>query len=246
MYAGTKINLHEVLQKRRQVTIADESIPLFLCVFSSDKGTEEITNFTKDEFVSMYGSTADFFKYGQPLIQAHAIVNAGGRILAKRIVADDAHLANAVVFANVTQEAKDKKTADGKQLYLTPEGTETEEVTATKATITYAKVKYTVSTIENVKTLDDVVNSANTAKTDSKFPLFIIAENGRGKSIKKFRITPDYDVSKNTGFMIYTLQDIEDNTIVENARFSAYPDGISNYSGSRRNLSLTESTSNQL
>lgn len=246
MYAGTKINLHEVLQKRRQVTIADESIPLFLCVFSSDKGTEEITNFTKDEFVSMYGSTADFFKYGQPLIQAHAIVNAGGRILAKRIVADDAHLANVVVFANVTQEAKDKKTADGKQLYLTPEGTETEEVTATKATITYAKVKYTVSTIENVKTLDDVVNSANTAKTDSKFPLFIIAENGRGKSIKKFRITPDYDVSKNTGFMIYTLQDIEDNTIVENARFSAYPDGISNYSGSRRNLSLTESTSNQL
>ena len=246
MYAGTKINLHEVLQKQRQITIADESIPLFLCVFSSDKGTEEITNFTKDDFVSMYGSTADFFKYGQPLIQAHAIVNAGGRILAKRIVADDANLANAVVFANVTQEAKDKTTADGKQLYIDEHGAETEEVTTTKATVNYAKIKYTISTIENVKNIDGVLDAANKAKTDTKFPLFVICENGRGKSIKKFRILPDYDVSKNTGFMIYSLQDIENNTVLENARFSAYPDGISNYSGTRRNLSLTESTSEQL
>lgn len=246
MYAGTKINLHEVLQKQRQITIADESIPLFLCVFSSDKGTEEITNFTKDDFVSMYGSTADFFKYGQPLIQAHAIVNAGGRILAKRIVADDANLANAVVFANVTQEAKDKTTADGKQLYINDSGAETEEVTGTKATVNYAKIKYTISTIENVKSVDAVLDAANKAKTDAKFPLFVICENGRGKSIKKFRIMPDYDVSKNAGFMIYNLQDIESNTVLENARFSAYPDGISNYSGTRRNLSLTESTSTQL
>lgn len=246
MYAGTKINLHEVLQKQRQVTIADESIPLFLCVFSSDKGTEEITNFTKDDFISMYGSTADFFKYGQPLVQAHAIANAGGRILAKRIVSKDANLANSVVFANVTQETKDKTTPEGKQLYINGSGAETEEVTATKATITYAKIKYTLSTIENVKNLEAVLEAANGKKTADKFPLFIITDNGRGKSIKKFRIVPDYDVSKNTGFMIYNLQDIEGNTVIENARFSAYPDGISNYSGTRRNLSLTESTSNQL
>ena len=141
MYAGTKINIHEVLQKRKIATLTDESIPLFLCIFSSDKGTENITNFTKDEFLQMYGTKADFFKYGQPLIQAHAIVKAGGRILAKRIVSETATLANAVVYANVTTEQKDKTTADGKQIYLKDTGEETEEVTATKATVNFAKVK---------------------------------------------------------------------------------------------------------
>ena len=245
MYAGTKINIHEVLQKRKIATLTDESIPLFLCIFSSDKGTENITNFTKDEFLQMYGTKADFFKYGQPLIQAHAIVKAGGRILAKRIVSETATLANAVVYANVTTEQKDKTTADGKQIYLKDTGEETEEVTATKATVNFAKVKYTVSTVENAKTLDEVLVKAEEGKTDSKFPLFVICDNGRGKSIKKFRITPDYDVSKSTNFMIYNLQDIEDNIVMENARFSAYPDGISNYSGNSRNFSMTESTSYQ-
>ena len=109
MYAGTKVNWHEVLMSDAVTETNNESLPLFLCVFSADKGTEEITDFTYTDFRKMYGNNADFFKHGQPLIQAHKILAAGGRVLGKRLVAEDATLANLVILAEivVTEESGD-------------------------------------------------------------------------------------------------------------------------------------------
>ena len=101
MYAGTKVNWHEVLMSNAVAENSNESLPLFLCVFSADKGTEEITDLTYTDFRKMYGDNADFFKHGQPLIQAHKILAAGGRVLGKRLVADDATLANLVILAEI-------------------------------------------------------------------------------------------------------------------------------------------------
>ena len=142
MYAGMTVNWHEVLMPKGTASSTDDSLPLFLCAFSSDKGTEKITDYVYDDFVKEYGKTPNFFKYGQPLLEAHRILKAGGRVLGKRIVADDATLANLVITAEITAGSENKMSADGKPLYLDEHGKETTEVTGTPATTNFAKIKY--------------------------------------------------------------------------------------------------------
>lgn len=244
MYAGTKVNWHEVLQESNTVKV-DETLPLFLCVFSADKGSEEITDFTKDDFRAMYGNTADFFKYGQPLIQAHKILNAGGRVLGKRLVADDATLANIVVCAEVKQIETQQVDSAGNLLYLDDNGNQTTVVTDTPYTITEAQIRYYKATIGKCQNINQIETKALNLLTDTTFPLFIIADNGRGESIKKIKIIPDYDVSKNQSYMLYSLRDYENTTMMESSRFSIYPDAINTVNGTQRNMALTHDTSVQ-
>lgn len=245
MYAGTKVNWHEVLMADSNKSPIDDSLPLFLCAFSADKGSEEITDLTYDEFKEMYGNTANFFKYGQPLLQAHAILAAGGRVLGKRIVAEDATLANLIITAEVTSQEVNKTNANGEQLYIGADGQETTEVTDTLATTVYATIKY-ASVTDTVKSMSELEAKAAALKTESVFPLFIIADNGRGVSVKKVRITPDYDTSKKLTYMMYKIAEIEGTSVVENKRFSMYPDAVSTISGVRRNMVLDKHTMSQL
>ena len=245
MYAGTKVNWHEVLMADSNKSSIDDSLPLFLCAFSADKGSEEITDLTYSEFKKMYGDTANFFKYGQPLLQAHQILAAGGRVLGKRIVAEDATLANLIITAEVTSQEVNKTNADGQQLYIGSDGQETTEVTDTLATTVYATVKYD-SVTYNVKTMAELEAKAASLKTESVFPLFIISDNGRGVSVKKVRITPDYDTSKKLTYMLYKIAEIEGVSAVETQRFSMYPDAVNTINGVRRNMVLDKHTMNQL
>ena len=245
MYAGTKVNWHEVLMADSNKSSIDDSLPLFLCAFSADKGSEEITDLTYSEFKKMYGDTANFFKYGQPLLQAHQILAAGGRVLGKRIVAEDATLANLIITAEVTSQEVNKTNADGQQLYIGSDGQETTEVTETLATTVYATVKYD-SVTYNVKTMAELETKAASLKTESVFPLFIISDNGRGVSVKKVRITPDYDTSKKLTYMLYKIAEIEGVSAVETQRFSMYPDAVNTINGVRRNMVLDKHTMSQL
>lgn len=245
MYAGTKVNWHEVLMADSNKSSIDDSLPLFLCAFSADKGSEEITDLTYSEFKKMYGNNANFFKYGQPLLQAHQILAAGGRVLGKRIVAEDATLANLIITAEVTSQEVNKTNADGQQLYIGSDGQETTEVTDTLATTVYATVKYD-SVTYNVKTMAELEAKAASLKTESVFPLFIISDNGRGVSVKKVRITPDYDTSKKLTYMLYKIAEIEGVSAVETQRFSMYPDAVNTINGVRRNMVLDKHTMSQL
>lgn len=215
MYAGMKVNWHEIL--RPETTNAnDESLPLFLAVFSADKGTESVTNYTKDDFDFMYGSDADFFRHGQPLIQAHKILEAGGRILGKRLVATDATLANLIITADVTVSEDN------------------------------VSVKYTAISVTTAKTFDEVKAAAVSAQTASRFPLFIVCDNGRGKSIKNVRFTANYDSSKSLSFVLYSIADIEDTTRIESANFSINDNTlITLNNGQKKNLALNKSTMTQ-
>lgn len=221
MYAGMKVNWHEVLLPgNNNVTAADESIPLFLCAFSSDKGTEALTTLTYSDFKAMYGSNADYFKYGQPLIQTHAILSAGGRVLGKRLVAEDATLANIVITAEITVT-----------------GTDPDKVVT---------VKYAAKTIANAKTYDTVVDEAAKIETASEFPLLVICDNGRGVSSKAVKIVPNYDVSKSLKFCLYDIYDIEGTSSIESTRFSMYPDGITYSSSSqKKSTALTKNSTTQ-
>lgn len=245
MYAGTTVNWHEVLMPDSGVSNNDDSLPLFLCAFSADKGSEEITDLTYSDFQKMYGTTADFFKYGQPLLQAHRILAAGGRVLGKRIVADDAKLANLIITAEVSSVTENKVDSQGRPLYIDENGKETIEVTETPATKTTANIKYNTVTVENAHTIADVEVKANELLSDTVFPLFIVCDNGRGTSVKKVRISPDYDTSKKLTYMLYKIHDIEGVSNVEIQRFSVNPDAIYVVNGVRKNMVLNKNTMKQ-
>lgn len=245
MYAGTKVNMHEVLQQTTNSNVVNETLPLFLCVFSADKGSEKLAEYTKSDFTAMFGTTADFFKYGQPLIQAHKILNAGGRVLAQRVVAADSTLANLIISAEVSSEERNKTNANGEQLYIDEEGQETTEVTETPATITVAVIKYTASSVQNAATFETVVEQANGLVTESSFPLFVVCDNGRGVSVKAVKITPDYDVSKTLSYMLYKIQDVEGTSVIETKRFSVNPNAINTVNGQTKNMSLIKNTTTQ-
>ena len=70
--------------------------PLFLTAAAFDRGPEKIKRVVGDEFYKTYGYFIDFEKYGQAAIQAANIINNGGELLIKRVVASDATLANIV------------------------------------------------------------------------------------------------------------------------------------------------------
>lgn len=59
-----------------------------------------------------------------------------------------------------------------------------------------------------------------------RYPLFTVADIGRGSSSKSFMITPDNDISKNLPFMYYTMYIMEDGKELDAIRFSMLPDVI--------------------
>ena len=96
----------------------ENSNPLCLSAFPAPKGPEEIKEITSyDQFIETYGSEIDFDRYGQPLLQAARYVNAGGRLLAKRIVASDSTLANITIKATIKKGSK-KVNESGIILYI--------------------------------------------------------------------------------------------------------------------------------
>lgn len=250
MKPGTTINWIDQSSSNNQV---EDTIirPLFLQLFTSDKGPEGLTTIYGNDFFKMYGSTPSFKKHGQPLIQAAEIIKAGGELLCKRVVAEDAALANLVVVAKVSKEQVQKVDANGKPLYIDADtGKETTESNGgqnERSMMNTAKIKYDAVSIKGAKTITEVktyaeqllkdeleVETYTSYDTTTKvgdpltdenpvgqvadeedadkyiYPLFIVVDNGRGASSKRFKIVPDYNVSKNLKFQLYKLQFIGD------------------------------------
>lgn len=244
MYAGNDFRWHQVT-KTRTKSSNSETLPLFMCAFSCEKGPETITDLVADDFFKLYGKTADFFKYGQPLIQAHNIAKAGGRVLGYRVCATDSKLANIIISATVTTEAVNKKDADGNQIYLNSDGDETTEVTTTPATFNAAKIKYVAQTVTNATNYAAVMEQAAKLASDTVYPLLVVTDNGRGVSIKNARIAPDYSTSKSLSFCMYKLFDLENGSEVESTRFSINPDAQYAMNGNSKSMNLIESSTLQ-
>jgi hypothetical protein len=198
MYPTTQFNIidnSQIFQNTENNTIDDA--PLFMQVFSADKGTEDLIEISgADNFAAMYG-TMDFFKHGQSAIQAQNIINAGGRLFAKRVVAEDSLLANLVICANLSN------IDDGK-----------------------VSIKWEARSIQNCKTFDEVKSAAADLLDPSNgvYPLIVFSDNGRGVSKKSIRITPDYPTSKTIGATFYDLKVYEGTTEIEKISISFDPD----------------------
>lgn len=140
MYAGTIIEYIDNSEIPNVEADLESSDPFFIVAFSSEKGPEDPTVVAGEDFYKLYitpdnaqdsGYFIPFAKHGQPLLQAANIVDNGGKLYAKRVVADDATLANVVIYGSVS------KKEDG-----------------------VAQVRYTYKSVENAKAFTDVWSSA--------------------------------------------------------------------------------------
>lgn len=219
MYPDTIIEYQDksALNRTNAAATTVRNVPLMGAVFTSDKGIEGWNRVSGEDFFKMYGKTISFNRHGQPLLQAAATINAGAELLCKRLVADDAKLANVAIIATVSDDD--------------------ETGTPTPAT-TGAKISFRLAYADDVKTTSviDVYNSVKKSANlgDNEYLLYVISDNGRGVSNKRIRIEPDYRISKALGYTLYTLYVTEDNEDIESMTFSINPNMIS----SGMNISL--------
>lgn len=213
--------------------------PINMQVFTSDKGTEEYTYIFGKSFFDQYGKIS-FAKHGQPLLQAANFINSGGMLLAKRIVAPDAQMANVAVIAHLNTESVQKTDAEGNLLYnhaelgetTMPEGADTslyEAIMIEKSTIKFSLV----TIVSNSNDLGVICNQLEEMRASGSdeiptdgYLLFMITDVGRGASNKRIRITPDYSLSRTSLTTKYILSVIENNEELESIIFGMNPDLI--------------------
>lgn len=248
MYAGTQINWYDDSAVNPATQTTDPNpIVRYFCLVTSDKGTEDLTTLNGNDWFNMYGKNGSFAKHGQPLIQAQKIIEAGGVCVTKRLVADDATLGNLALVAKVTAETREKSDANGNPLYIdTVSGNETTDAGAGNARATYqvAVISHSFMSLEGAKAKDEVLENAKAATMPESgiYPLYVFADNGRGNTGKKITINPEYNLSKNSQYMIYTVKEIEESVTVESKSFTINPSIIYN----DRSYALSEDTMSQV
>lgn len=214
-YPGTIDNWIDQSGIQSQPTEEKTPNPLLLTAAAFDRGPEKITRVVGQNFYKLFGYFIDFEKYGQAAIQAANIINNGGELMIKRVVAKDATLANIVIVAKVSTDRVQKTDRDGKPLYIdsvTQQETTDPGENNEKVMINIAKTKYELVTVTGKKTQAEIVEEARKSFVENEddniftYPLAVIVDNGRGVSTKRFGIDPQYGISKNQNFMIYRFK----------------------------------------
>ena len=197
------------------LTSAYTGAPVIYIASTSDKGPTKMQLISGSHFFKQYvtDKKAMYSRHGQPLLQAAAVAEAGGQILFKRIIADDSVLANAIVSIKATKVPDTPGPNPGDPSIPPADGTPKVILKIQVDTVTDAE------TITDVKTFAATLESTSNPN-DKVFPLFIITDNGRGTSAKKFRLIPDYSTARELSFMQYTLRILENTSTLENMNFA--------------------------
>ena len=201
MYTGTIFNWHDNSGFEVGTDVVDTTNrPLFMVVNSFDKGPEKLMEVDANSFNTLFGNMS-YERHGQASIQAQKIINAGGRLLVKRVCADNSGLANSVLVATV----KDGVLTWEIKCVPDPEGNST-------APKTFNDVKKYA-----------LANYYEDSENGKSYPLFVITDIGRGESIKAVRIIPDYDTARGLEKMIYKFNIYEGTTLIESSNISFDP-----------------------
>ena len=107
-YPGTIDNWIDQSGIQAQAAVDVTPRPLILAAAAFDRGPEKLTRVYGTDFYKLFGYYIDYDKYGQAAIQAANAINNGAELLLKRVVAEDATLANIVVVANVSSSRVQK------------------------------------------------------------------------------------------------------------------------------------------
>lgn len=234
MYPGFIAEFNDQSDINRLPVTEVRNRALFGSVFTSDKGPEGWTRVTGEEFFNLYGKTISFARHGQPLLQSAMAINAGAEMLCKRLVADDATLANIGIVATMSDVEVQATDDDGNPLYLDGEGNQTVEETENPVMTTEKAVKYSLKSAAGVKTLDEAVAAITKNCAEGEYLLHVIGDNGRGVSKKRIKIVPNYRLSKGQVYTLYNLSVLENSVEDESMTFTTNPNIIVN----NQNISL--------
>lgn len=186
---------------------------LYLATYTSDKGSEDwellygLNNFTTAK------GGLNFTKHGQPQLAIAEMLTNGAYVLAKRLVSDDATLANVSVRCKV-------KIVDGVSYvyYYTVSG---DRITTLNEACEVGYGAFNPTEEPKEVTVED-----KTFK-EIDVPLFTVAAAGRGMSGLSFRLNPEYYVSKTSQCIKYTFETYENTVeLIEGIVCSLNPDFI--------------------
>ena len=167
MYPGTIFNWYDLSEINTQNSATGTGVPLFLTASAFDRGPEDMRIVSGTSFYRLYGNQPDFEKYGQPAIQAARIIDAGGRLLIKRVVASNATLANVIIVGtlNVNLSAIPNNTGIAPESTNIPPRTLNEILGADTSTDTESTQKYDV--VSNSTFKWSAVSVAGATDTDT-------------------------------------------------------------------------------
>ena len=204
-------------------------IPLAMAAYTSDKGSEEWKVYSDlEEFVKETGPLS-YNKHGQAQLTVATELQAGARVLCKRMVSDDAILPNVTVRARIVKvKDTDKDPVSYVYYYV---------ISSSTAKTFEEACEYGYNPSESDLTID---TSATSKYVD--FPLFTVATKGRGASNLKFALIPQYRNNKLTNVrttsisttkisdspIIYNFVVYENNKELENIPFCMNPDAMFN------------------
>ena len=227
MYPGTIIEWEDRSDIPSLDIASTINKPIQVIAFSSDKGSEDYGYYEGKQFFNQYGNNISFARHGQPLLQAANAINNGAKLFCKRIVAQDSTLANNGVVAYVTADNSQKTDADGNLLYIdSSTGQETTVADGNSpAMVSKCKISYNVVSVDKTESNDlNTVGEKFVAANTDGFPLFILADVGRGVSNKRIQISPDYELSRASEYVKYILTITENNTLLDQMQVTANPD----------------------
>lgn len=193
-------NIQEISQNA-----VSSPIPMAMAAYTSDKGSEDWRLlFSLDEFTKQTGSIS-FTKHGQAQLTVAEQLRSGAVVFCKRMVSEDAALANTTVRARVV------KINNVSYVYY-----------------------YTVSAVNagDFDTACDAgynnfdVNNATLEDGSVDVPLFTVTPMGRGASNMFFRINPEYITSKSAMYIKYSFEVYENQELIESTLFTMNPDII--------------------
>lgn len=177
---------------------------LYMQPYTSNKGTEDwelITGF--DGFTKNKGGMS-FKKHGQAQLAVAQALRTGAYVLGKRMVSEDATLANVTVLARCVKVES----------------------------VTYLYI-YTKSAV-NCKSFDSACEEGYgsfdpEAEEVTDIPLFTVTPMGRGESVAFFKLMPEYTTSRNRAsadFVRYSFEIEEDSTNIESTIVTINPEII--------------------
>lgn len=247
--------------------------PIYMFAFTADKGPEEWTHrIFGRRFFDLYG-TPSFRNHGQASIQAARVIQQGGYVTAKRVVADDSMLANLVLVADVNKIQEQDTDSNGAFLWVYTNPETNNQVTISSSTLPVAgvgripagvtitplmvdaiKITYRLQSFAALGNNLDAFVSAARADYDANtpmvgnsgsYPLFILADMGRGVSKKRFRIYQEERRSTPISYQRYFLEITENGTSLEIIPFTLNPSIVE--SGNNRGLEASvRKESNQM
>ena len=176
-----------------------DDTPVLMMTFTADKGPEEWRTLKSfKEFNETYGGIS-FDKHGQSHLIVAEFLRSGGYVLCKRLVSNNATLANVTVHARVVV------VDDINYVYIY----------ATSEANCYTR-----------KDAEDAGygNYDYTDEDATDFPLFTITTNGRFLSNIVFRVAPEYQYSRSSSCIRYSFEIMEDNEILKTVICSMNPE----------------------